>query len=77
MYRGYDIAELAEHSSYEEVAYLLLEGELPSGDELEAFKEQLSDARALPPQSLLPLGGRARSSHVSRPSLLKRPRTSP
>ena len=49
MYRGYDIAELAEHSSYEEVAYLLLEGELPSGDELEAFKEQLAAARALPP----------------------------
>ena len=49
MYRGYDIAELAEHSSYEEVAYLLLEGELPSGEELEAFKEQLAGARALPP----------------------------
>ena len=37
MYRGYDIAELAEHASYEEVAYLLLEGELPSSDELESF----------------------------------------
>ena len=30
MYRGYDIADLAEHSTYEEVAYLLLEDELPS-----------------------------------------------
>ena len=49
MYRGYDIAELAEHSTYEEVAYLLLEGELPSGDELDAFKEQLAAARELPP----------------------------
>ena len=49
MYRGYDIAELAEHSSYEEVAYLLLEGELPAGEELEAFKEQLAGERALPP----------------------------
>ena len=48
MYRGYDIAELAEHASYEEVAYLLLEGELPSGDELEIFRVQLS-ARELPP----------------------------
>jgi citrate synthase len=47
MYRGYDIADLAEHASYEEVAYLLLEGELPSGDELESFREQLS-ARELP-----------------------------
>jgi citrate synthase len=49
MYRGYDIAELAEHSSYEEVAYLLLEGELPYGDELEQFAERLSAARELPP----------------------------
>ncbi len=48
MYRGYDIAELAEHASYEEVAYLLLEGELPSSDELESFAEQLAAARELP-----------------------------
>lgn len=47
MYRGYDIAELAEHSTYEEVAYLLLYGELPSGDELDAFHERLSE-RELP-----------------------------
>jgi citrate synthase len=48
MYRGYDIAELADHASYEEVAFLLLKGELPSGDELALFAEQLS-ARELPP----------------------------
>lgn len=48
MYRGYDIAQLAEHASYEEVAYLLLEGELPSGDELAAFCERLASARELP-----------------------------
>jgi citrate synthase len=48
MYRGYDIAELAEHASYEEVAYLLLEGELPGSDELDAFKEQLAADRRLP-----------------------------
>jgi 2-methylcitrate synthase len=48
MYRGYDIAELAEHASYEEVAYLLLEGELPSEEELEPFAEQLAAARELP-----------------------------
>src|SRR5436190_19258445 len=41
MYRGYDIADLAEHATYEEVAFLLLEGELPTADELESFKEQL------------------------------------
>ena len=48
MYRGYDIADLAEHSTYEEVAYLLLHGELPSADELDRFKEELS-RRELPP----------------------------
>jgi citrate synthase len=41
MYRGYDIADLAEHSSYEEVASLLLHGDLPSGAELDAFREEL------------------------------------
>ncbi len=47
MYRGYDIADLAENSSYEEVAYLLLHGELPDEAELGAFAEVLSQ-RALP-----------------------------
>src|SRR3954468_3858278 len=42
MYRGYDIADLAEHASYEAVAYLLLEGELPSDEELAAFAEELA-----------------------------------
>jgi 2-methylcitrate synthase len=43
MYRGYDIADLAEHSTYEEVAYLLLYGELPTGGALDLGE------RALPP----------------------------
>ncbi|MEX0674042.1 MAG: citrate/2-methylcitrate synthase [Gaiellaceae bacterium] len=46
-YRGYDITDLAEHATYEEVAYLLLEGELPADEQLEAFSEELS-ARDLP-----------------------------
>ena len=49
MYRGYDIAELAEHATYEEVAYLLLEGDLPAPDELSGFADQLAAARGLPP----------------------------
>ena len=48
MYRGYDIAGLAEHASYEEVAFLLLHGDLPDGDELDSFREQLTAARDLP-----------------------------
>src|SRR6266446_897884 len=34
MYRGYDIHEMAEKASFEEVAYLLLNGELPNGKQL-------------------------------------------
>ena len=49
MYRGYDIAELAESSSYEEVAYLLLHGELPDDAELTTFREALAQ-RTLSPQ---------------------------
>ncbi|MFN2629143.1 MAG: citrate/2-methylcitrate synthase [Gaiellaceae bacterium] len=41
MYRGYDIADLAERSTYEEVAYLLLSGELPGAGELASFTEAL------------------------------------
>ena len=41
MYRGYDIADLAEHSTYEETAYLLLHGELPDAGALEAFTRAL------------------------------------
>ncbi len=48
MYRGYDIADLAEHASYEEVVYLLLEGELPDDEQLAAFEAELFAARALP-----------------------------
>ncbi|HEX5787069.1 MAG TPA: citrate synthase [Woeseiaceae bacterium] len=37
MYRGYPVEQLAEHSNFIEVAYLLLHGELPTADELEKF----------------------------------------
>ncbi|MGI9196398.1 MAG: citrate synthase [Candidatus Nanopelagicales bacterium] len=40
-YRGYPIEQLAEHSSYLEVAYLLIYGYLPTGDELADFKGQI------------------------------------
>src|ERR1044072_532717 len=50
MYRGYDIADLAEHATYEEVAYLLLEGELPTGEALARFREELAE-RELPAAS--------------------------
>ncbi|MDO5510265.1 MAG: citrate synthase [Weeksellaceae bacterium] len=43
LYRGYPIEQLAEKSSFEEVMYLLLEGELPTQDELTIFKNTLKD----------------------------------
>jgi citrate synthase len=41
MYRGYPIEQLAQHSSFLEVAYLLLYGELPTSDELERFTDSI------------------------------------
>ncbi|MDI2099656.1 citrate synthase [Ruicaihuangia caeni] len=40
-YRGYAIEEVAQHSTFLEVAYLLIYGELPSTDELAAFDERI------------------------------------
>jgi citrate synthase len=42
MYRGYPVEQLAAHSSFIEVAYLLLYGELPTSDELDQFKTSIS-----------------------------------
>jgi citrate synthase len=47
-YRGYDIAELVQHSSYEEVCYLLLRGDLPDAFQLTLFKNELLAARTIP-----------------------------
>ncbi|MCX8151870.1 MAG: citrate synthase [Archaeoglobaceae archaeon] len=49
-YRGYDIRDLALNSTYEEVVYLLLYGELPKKYELEDFKIELAERREPPPQ---------------------------
>src|SRR6266550_3573390 len=43
MYRGYDIHEMAEKASFEEVAYLLLNGELPNGKQLVEFTQQIAE----------------------------------
>ena len=46
--RGYDLVELTEQACYEEVAYLLLYGELPTSVELAAFNDELRAQRELP-----------------------------
>lgn len=47
-YRGYSIHDLAEHSTFEETAWLLLHGELPTRPQLDRFDADLKAARALP-----------------------------
>ncbi|MCT1401672.1 citrate synthase [Paenibacillus sp. p3-SID867] len=47
-YRGYDIDDLAEHASFEEVAYLLWFGKLPNAEELKSLQQDLSDYAAIP-----------------------------
>ena len=48
MYRGYDIHEMAEQASFEEVAYLLLNGELPDTKQLTEFSQEIASQRGLP-----------------------------
>jgi citrate synthase len=47
IYSGYDVNDLADQASYEEVAFLILRGHLPTRDELDAFSAALVEARTL------------------------------
>lgn len=47
-YRGYNILDLAEKAEFEEVAYLLIYGELPNKAQLAAYKTKLKSLRGLP-----------------------------
>ena len=47
-YRGYDITELANSATFEEVAYLLIHGELPNKAQLTAYHSKLKILRSLP-----------------------------
>ncbi len=49
-YRGYDIYDLADNASFEEVAYLLLYGKLPNRVELDGYVVKLKTMRGLPDQ---------------------------
>ncbi len=51
LYRGYTIEDLAAHATFEEVAYLLWFGQLPTADEFARFQHSLDDAMALPAES--------------------------
>lgn len=47
-YRGYDILDIAETCEFEEVAYLLVHGKLPTAAELKGYKAKLKSLRGLP-----------------------------
>jgi len=47
-YRGYDIKDLADNATFEEVAFLLVHGELPTQSQLAAYKTKLKRLRGLP-----------------------------
>ncbi|MCI4349164.1 MAG: citrate synthase [Thermoplasmata archaeon] len=64
LYRGYDIRDLAQYSTFEEVAYLLWNGRLPTADQREALRARLGELRTLPEPvmrivSEMPQGGNA------------------
>lgn len=64
-YRGIDVCSIAEHSSYEEVAYLLLFDKLPNREQLDEFTRRMATSRRIPagivaligslPKSALPM----------------------
>ncbi|MDX1438602.1 MAG: citrate synthase [Rubricoccaceae bacterium] len=49
LYRGYEISDLAKNASFEEVAYLLWNGELPNQNQLDELNGQLQEARTVHP----------------------------
>lgn len=52
IYRGYDIFDLAAHSTFEETAYLMLHGNLPRADELSTFTKALAENRKIPQDAI-------------------------
>lgn len=52
IYQGYDIHDLAAHSTFEEVIYLLWHGQLPKKDELDQLKKELAANSAVPEETI-------------------------
>lgn len=62
-YRGYDILDIAEQCEFEEIAYLLVHGALPTPSELKAYKNKLFHLRGLPQQVRVVLEAIPASAH--------------
>lgn len=63
IYRGYHIDELAENSTFEETAYLLFQGELPTSSQLEEFSAELKKERSVPSEVLAQLKASPAGTH--------------
>ena len=62
-YRGYDILDVATSCEFEEIAYLLVHGKLPTGAELRGYKAKLKMLRGLPQAVKLALEALPAGSH--------------
>ena len=63
IYRGYDILNLANHSTYEETAFLLLYGDLPIKEELNEFNNKLISLRKIPESLVKNMKNKPTSAH--------------
>jgi len=61
-YRGYPVTELAERSTFDEVAFLLLHGDLPNVSQLNDFRKRVAAARSIPDALRALLGALPRST---------------
>jgi len=62
-YRGYDVVDLAQNTTFEEVAYLLLHEKLPNSKELKDYIEKLKSLRGLQPELRSTLEGIPKTAH--------------
>lgn len=62
-YRGYNVHDLAEQGSFEQTAYLLLFGKLPTKPELEGFRRELAAERDVPEAVYKAIAAMPRTSH--------------
>src|SRR5215217_9365862 len=62
-YRGYDILDVADSCEFEEIAYLLVHGKLPTAAELKGYKAKLKMLRGLPQAVKLELEALPAASH--------------
>ena len=63
IYRGYDILDLANHSTYEETAFLLMHGDLPLKEELGQFNDELTELRKIPESLIKNMKNKPTTAH--------------